>query len=138
MAAYYLNRAVIARGRGASAVASAAYRHGAQMKNELTGDTRNYTGKADEVVHKEIILPADAPQWAIDRYAGEDVTAASEVLWNDIEQRESQHKRAATSQLAQSYTIALPRELSREQNVALLNEFVASNLVSSGCVSIPE
>ena len=128
MAAYYLNSSILSRSTGGNAVASAAYRHAAKMTNDVTGQTRSYTGKAEELVHEEIILPADAPDWATNRYGGDDVAAASEVLWNDVEVRENQHNRRAQAKLAQSYTIALPRELDKEQSIALIREYIQQNL----------
>ena len=104
------------------------------MTNDVTGQTRSYTGKAGELVHEEIILPADAPDWAINRYGGDDVAAASEVLWNDVEVRENQHNRRAQAKLAQSYTIALPRELDKEQSIALIREYIQQNLTCDGAV----
>ena len=135
MGVYYHNRSAISRSTGGNAVASAAYRHAAKMTNDVTGQTRSYTGKADELVHEEIILPDNAPDWAVERYGGADVTASSEALWNDVEVRENQHNHAAKSRLAQSYTIALPRELSRYQQIELMREYISSHLVANGAVA---
>ena len=105
------------------------------MTDERTGMTRDYSGKKAELVHAEISLPEDAPDWAVNRYGGEDVDAAAERLWNDIEIREDQHNRHASAQLALNHTIALPVELSHEQSIALMRDFVQTSLVSSGATA---
>lgn len=105
------------------------------MTNDLNGTTRSYEGKRDEVVFEELVLPEDAPQWAVDRYLGEDVIDAAGRLWNDIEAKENSHRKRDISQLAKSFTISLPHELSREQQVALIQGYVRDNLVSEGQVA---
>jgi hypothetical protein len=50
MSVYYHNRSTISRSTGGNAVASAAYRHPTKMTNDVTGQTRSYTGKAEELV----------------------------------------------------------------------------------------
>ena len=113
MAVYYHNVRVIGRKSGGNTVASAAYRHAAKMINDETGVAKNYEAKREELVHEEITLPDGAPQWAIGRYLSGQVVEASERLWNDIERKESSHRQRKISQLAKSFTVALPVELSR-------------------------
>ena len=55
--------------------------------------------------------------------------AASEALWNRVE---SWSSRARTGLLAREFHIALPAELSLDENIALTREFVAEQLVSRG------
>ncbi len=135
MAVYYFNRSSLGRKSGGNAVAAAAYRHATRMTNGQSGETRDYSGKKPELVHAEITLPADAPAWAAMRYSGEDVDAASMQLWNDLELREDQHNRRATAQLANSFTCALPAELSHKQNIVLVRDFVQTSLVGGGAVA---
>ncbi len=132
---FRLNVRIMSRRAGSDVVASSGYRHGAKMTNDLNGTTRSYEGKRDEVVFEEIVLPEDAPQWAVDRYQGEDVIDAAGRLWNDIEAKENSHRKRDISQLAKSFTISLPHELSREQQVALIQGYVRDNLVSKGQVA---
>ena len=54
--------------------------------------------------------------------------AASEALWNRVELFEKRKD----GQLAREFEIALPAELSLEENIALTREFVAGQLVSRG------
>lgn len=129
---FYHDRTLISRATGGSPVRSGAYRHAQKVVNELTGEAKNYSGKAHEVVHEEMILPHDAPQWARDRYLDVAPSEASNRLWHDIERRELSSTRAAKAQYAYSYTLALPRELTRDQQIELLREYVSRNLISNG------
>ena len=99
---------IIKRSEGRSAVAAAAYRSGTKLTNEWDGLTHDYTRKSG-VVHAEIMLPAHAPPEFADR----------STLWNSVEQIE----KARDSQLAREIEAALPRELSREQQLALVRAY---------------
>ena len=117
MAIYHLSIKIISRGKGKSAVAAAAYRAGVLIKNEYDGITHNYTRKGG-VIHTEILLPENAPGEYVDRA----------VLWNAVEKIE----KARNSQLAREVEIALPVELSREQNISLVREYVKEKFIVAG------
>ena len=108
---------IIKRSAGRSAVAAAAYRSGTKLTNEWDGLTHDYTRKGG-VVHAEIMLPAHAPPEFADR----------SILWNSVEQIE----KARDSQLAREIEAALPRELSGEQQLALVRAYVKDNFVDKG------
>ncbi|MQU92839.1 Ti-type conjugative transfer relaxase TraA, partial [Sinorhizobium meliloti] len=59
------------------------------------------------------------------------VAKASEALWNAVEA----HETRADAQLARELIIALPEELTRAENIALVREFVRDNLTSKGMVA---
>ena len=117
MAIYHCNIKIISRGKGKSAVAAAAYRAGERITNEVDGMTHDYTRKGG-VVHTEIFLPAHAPAAFSDRT----------VLWNAVEEIE----KAKNSQLAREIELALPVELTREQNISLVREYVKRHFVDVG------
>jgi hypothetical protein len=117
MAIYHCSIKIIGRGKGKSAVRSAAYRAGEKIKNEYDGQTHDYTRKP-EIIHKEILLPDHAPREYADRA----------VLWNAVERVE----KAKNAQLARELELALPKELSREQNISLALEYVKKHFVSVG------
>ena len=108
---------IIKRSAGRSAVAAAAYRSGTKLTNEWDGMTHDYTRKGG-IVHAEIMLPAHAPPEFADR----------STLWNSVEQIE----KARDSQLAREIEAALPRELSGEQQLALVRAYVKDNFVDKG------
>ena len=108
---------VITRGKGKSAVCAAAYRAGEKIKNEYDGEIHDYTRKGG-VIHTEIILPDHAPREYYDRA----------ILWNAVEKIE----KAANSQLARELDIALPIQLTMEQNLSLARRYVEETFVRAG------
>lgn len=117
MAIYHCSIKIISRGKGKSAVAAAAYRAGETITNEYDGITHDYTRKGG-VVHAEILLPEHAPIEYKDR----------SVLWNAVERIEKNKN----AQLAREIELALPVELSREQNICLVREYVKQYFVGAG------
>ncbi len=122
MAIFHSHLQVITRGKGKSAVAAAAYQAAEKIQNEYDGFIHDYTRKGG-VIHAEILLPAHAPAEYKDRA----------ILWNAVEKVE----KACDAQLARSIDIALPVELTREQNIALARRYVGETFVNSGmCVDL--
>ena len=117
MAIYHCSIKIISRGKGKSAVAAAAYRAGETISNEYDGITHDYTRKGG-VVHTEILLPENAPKEYADR----------SILWNAVERIEKNKN----SQLAREIELALPVELSREQDISLVREYAREHFVSAG------
>ncbi|WP_323494283.1 MobQ family relaxase [Sphingomonas sp. 10B4] len=100
MASFHLAVKTIGRSAGRSATAAAAYRAGVEIADERTGIVHDYTRKQG-IEHREIVAPADAPEWVRDRSA----------LWNAAEQAETRKN----STVAREYEIALPAELSADE-----------------------
>ena len=109
VAIYHFSAKVIGRSSGRSAVAAAAYRSASALLDEREARTHDFSHKAD-VVHSEILLPDGAPERWSDRG----------VLWNAVEAAEKRKD----AQLAREVEFALPRELSREEGMALARDFV--------------
>lgn len=130
MAITHFTPQIISRGEGRSAVAAAAYRHCAKMENEREGRVADFSHKPG-LVHDEFALPADAPKWALDMARGKTAAEASEVFWNKVEAFENRKD----AQLAKEFILALPVELSTEQNIALMREFVSEHVTSRGLVA---
>src|SRR4051794_24376419 len=121
VAIYHLRAQVIARSAGRSAVAAAAYRHRTRMLDERTGTDHRFD-RNEIVAHAEMALPAQTPAWLRTLLAGRAPDRASEALWNRVEAEE----RTAHAQLAREIVIALPTELTRAQNIALMQDYVAA------------
>jgi Ti-type conjugative transfer relaxase TraA len=121
---------IVARGSGRSAVLSAAYRHCAKMDFEREARTIDYTRKQG-LLHEAFVVPADAPEWLRSMLADRSVAGASEAFWNMVEAFEKR----TDAQLAKDVTIALPVELSAEQNIALVQDFVAHHITARGMVA---
>jgi len=120
MAIYHFSAKMIGRASGSSAVASAAYRSASRLHDERLNRHHDFTNKSG-VVHSEVILPEGAPDGLRDR----------ETLWNEVEAFEKRKD----AQLAREVEFAIPRELTREQGVALAREFVAKEFVARGMVA---
>ena len=130
MAVPHFSVSVVARGSGRSAVLSAAYRHCAKMEFEREARTIDYTRKRG-LLHEEFVIPEDAPNWLRSMIADRTVSCASEAFWNAVEGSEKR----SDAQLAKDVTMALPIELSADQNIALVREFVASHITAKGMVA---
>lgn len=133
MAIYHLRAQVISRGGGRSAVAAAAYRHRAEMKLDTEENVRTlrYTGITEDLVFAEMALPPDAPKWVERLVEGKSAARASEALWNVVENAETR----VNAQLAREIVLALPIELSREQNIELVRDFVAEAFTTRGMIA---
>ncbi|WP_434730694.1 Ti-type conjugative transfer relaxase TraA [Rhizobium binae] len=130
MAVPHFSVSIVARGSGRSAVLSAAYRHCAKMDFERESRTIDYTRKQG-LLHEEFVIPEDAPEWLRAMIADRSVSGASEAFWNTVEAFEKR----SDAQLAKDVTIALPIELSAEQNIELVRDFVARHITARGMVA---
>lgn len=117
MAIYHLEAKVVSRGAGHSAVAASAYLSCSRLYNDYDGIQHDYT-KKQGLAWQEVFLPEYAPQEWRDR----------EKLWNAVEEVET----AKDSRLAREFVVALPIELNREEQIALLQEFIREQFVSDG------
>lgn len=117
MAIYHLEAKIVSRGAGRSAVAAAAYLSCSRMLNEYDGVQHDYTRKQG-LGWRQVFLPATAPAEWQDR----------ETLWNAVEETET----AKDSRLAREFVAALPIELSREEQIQLLQDFITEQFVADG------
>lgn len=120
MAIFHFSAKVIGRGTGRSAVAAAAYRSASRLEDERLGRAHDFTNKAG-VIHSEAMLPEGAPERLRDR----------ETLWNEAEATEKRKD----AQLAREVEFAIPREMTREQGIALARDFVEREFVARGMVA---
>ena len=164
MAIFHLNAAVISASKGGSAVRAAAFWHAAGMVSQAFGETTSYTRNAQAMVHAEVALPEDAPDWADNAFGRaalaealrlvrtavppQDLnmseaaihraamTRVSEQLWNAVEHGENRLNRIPTrARYARTVTVALPRELDRQAQIALMQGYVRASLSDHGMVA---
>jgi hypothetical protein len=121
MALFHSTTKIITRSDGGNAVAAAAYRSGTRMTCARTGQVFNYTRKK-EVTYRAILAPPNSPDWLLQR----------ERLSNAIEAVE---KSRVNAQLWREVEVALPVELTPEQHIQLLNEYVQEQFVAMGMVA---
>lgn len=119
MAIYHLSVQIISRGKGKSCVASSAYRAGEKLHDERQNINHNYTKKHD--IESEIIAPDNSPTWVYNR----------EELWNEVDKKETR----CNARTAREINVALPIELSREQQKELAREYVKNNFVNKGMIA---
>src|SRR5579872_3755230 len=119
MASYHLSVKPISRSAGRSSTGAAAYRSAERIRDERTGEIFDYRRKRG-VVHRELVLPTDAPTWARDRQA----------LWNAAEGAE----RRKNSTVGREFEIALPAELNARERQALAVRFAHELVARHGMV----
>ena len=117
---YHYSAQVVSRGKGQSAVASAAYRAGEELVDERTGEVKDFTRK-ERVDFSEIAAPENAPGWVQDR----------QRLWNEVEAGEKRKD----AQLCREVNAALPKALTMEEQKLIVREFVAENYTKRGMVT---
>ncbi|EBA5110325.1 hypothetical protein BHR01_23600 [Salmonella enterica] len=122
MALYRLEMQNVSRSDGVSSVAKAAYRHRSVMIDERTGEMHGEkSANRDDLVYAEILAPDNTPDFLI---------KSSNKLWNFVEKTEKR-KDART---AKEFKITLPTELSNEQNIKLLKDFLLNHFVDKGII----
>ncbi|MDF1670221.1 MAG: Ti-type conjugative transfer relaxase TraA [Roseovarius sp.] len=130
MAIYHLSAQIVGKGGGRSAVAAAAYRHCAKMEREETAEEIDYSRKGGNA-HSEFALPENAPDWIADFASDHTAAETSAFFWNAVEANETRKD----AQLMREIVLALPVELTTEQNIDLVRDFVSRELCDRGIVA---
>ena len=135
MALNWMRTVKVTRGGGASVVRGAAYRSSTKLVEERavnaaayrSGDTiqggkhtHDYSRK-DGVLHSEILAPDHTPERLRDRG----------TLWNEADRIE--HNK--NSQLARDWLFPLPKELTNEQNLAMIRQHIQERFVARGMIA---
>jgi len=97
-----------------------AYRSASELQDDRLERAQDFTAKTG-VVHSEILLPQGAPDRLRDRA----------TLWNEVEATEKRKD----AQLAREVEFAIPREMGREDGIALARDFVDREFVTRGMVA---
>lgn len=108
----------IGRKKGNSAVGYAAYIARERLKDNELHKVFDYKHGHSEVVFSKLMLPYDCPRWATDR----------EVFWNAVELNENR----LNSQFARAWELNLPYQLSKEQMIITITNFVKDNFTQYG------
>ncbi|MCC6117950.1 MobA/MobL family protein [Lactiplantibacillus plantarum] len=119
MAIFHMSFSNISAGKGRSAIASAAYRSGEKLFDDQEG--RHYFYARSIMPESFILTPKNSPEWASDR----------EQLWNEVEKKD----RKSNSRYAKEFNVALPVELSEDEQKELLTKYVQENFVDQGMVA---
>ncbi|MDE5754980.1 MAG: MobA/MobL family protein [Oscillospiraceae bacterium] len=109
MSIYHLSVKIGGRAKGQSAIAASAYRSGEKLKNYETGVTSNY-GRKQRIVCCGVALCENAPREYGNR----------EILWNAVHKIE----KSKDARLWREIEVALPRELTQNEQIDTVREFV--------------
>ena len=111
---------IISRGKGQSCMASCAYYSGEKKYSEYECCWKYPHSSSSRVKWVEVMLPPNAPK----------AYADPQTLWNAVDAAET----SVNAQTARSMLFALPRELTDEQNLALVRDFCQKEFVDKGMV----
>lgn len=119
MAIYHLSFKAVSRAKGHSAVSKSAYRAAEKLYDQRLDKTFDFSKKSD-VFYKEIISPDNKPKFLKDR----------EKLWNHVEASEKRKDARPANEIE----VSLPKELSYEQNISLVKEYVKNEFSTKGVI----
>lgn len=119
MAIYHCSIKIGSRAKGQSAISASAYRSGDFLVDAETGLMSDYTRKSG-IVFSEITLCENAPSEYSNR----------ETLWNAVHSIE----KTKNAQLWREFEVALPKELSRAEQIATVREFVGKLTQQGMCI----
>ena len=111
---------IISRGKGQSCMASCAYYAGEKKYSEYECCWKYPHSSPARVKWVEVMLPPNAPR----------AYADPQTLWNAVDAAET----SVNAQTARSMLFALPRELTDEQNLALVRDFCQKEFVDKGMI----
>jgi ATP-dependent exoDNAse (exonuclease V) alpha subunit len=123
MANFHLEFEPISREQGRSPVGAATYQSGEKLRDDYYGRT-HYNYRQD-VLHKEIMLPANAPLAFFDR----------QTLWREVDRAEKR----SDARTARRAFGSLPneREFSVTDYIEIVREYITDNFINMGmCADI--
>ena len=100
-------------------MAAAAYQSGERLFSEYDGQWKS-GDHLERIVHKDILLPPNAPREYADRL----------TLWNAVDASETKDN----AQTARRFIITLPKELSIEENIQLIRDYCQKQFVNRGMI----
>ena len=106
--------------KGNSVVGAAAYQSGDKIYSEYEHEWKS-GDHLERIIHKEILLPPNAPEKYLDRA----------TLWNAVDASETK----STAQTARRIIMALPKELTQEQNIELIRNYCQTSFVDRGMIA---
>jgi ATP-dependent exoDNAse (exonuclease V) alpha subunit len=135
MAIYHLSVGSVTRSTGRSSVQAAAYLTATCLTEERRGLVADYTRKQGDITWETM-----APEWA-------NIDKKDLSIWNRLENYEEEYapkrysnlqareKYLASAVTAHTYVFALPKELTKDQNVSLIQDIIQERFVDKGLVA---
>ena len=131
MALYHFSAKVLSHSTR-NTVGAVAYRAGCQLSDVRTGEDFDYANKA--VQHVELVVPRNAPQWI--RELQDLIKANRQEGVQALSEKVEAAEYRVNSQVWREIEVALHRELTNEQNIALVREFAADQLCGRGMTAL--
>ena len=100
-------------------MSAAAYQSGEKLFSEYDGQWKS-GDHLERIIHKDILLPPNAPREYADR----------QTLWNAVDASETKDN----AQTARRFIITLPKELSIEDNILLIRDYCQKQFVDRGMI----
>lgn len=121
MAIYSFQCKIVARTKTLNnAVAHAAYINRIDLDNNRDGTKWRYGHSNEDVYKSAVLLPDNADEKFSD----------PAYLWNEVESKENR----SNSRLARSFIIALPNEMTPEQNKNLIEDYIKTHMTNKGMI----
>lgn len=117
MPIYHMSSKAISRSAGRTSTAAAAYRSATKIVDERTGEIFDFTRKKG-VVHSQLVMPPGC-EWQPSR----------SELWNSVELAEKRKDAC----LVREHEVALPKEMTDAQRLALVQEYASDLAERHGC-----
>ena len=121
MASYHFKNQIFKRSNGDSSIAAAAYRSGERLYDEKQQRFHDYRSRKGSVAHTEILAPEGSAAFLLDR----------QQLWQHVEDLEKRKD----AQLSREFELALPKELTADQRLSCVRDFINDECVSRGMVA---
>ena len=100
-------------------MSAAAYQSGEKLFSEYDGQWKS-GDHLERIIHKDILLPPNAPREYAER----------QTLWNAVDASETKDN----AQTARRFIITLPKELSIEDNIQLIRDYCQKQFVDRGMI----
>jgi len=100
-------------------MSAAAYQSGEKLLSEYDGQWKS-GDHLERIVHKDILLPPNAPREYAER----------QTLWNAVDASETKDN----AQTARRFIITLPKELSIEENIQMIRDYCQKQFVDRGMI----
>ena len=121
MASFHCSVKILKKSEGRSCVQFSAYMSGSELHNDRLNQDFSHTTK-EEVCFNEMIFSDRVPE----------SIRTQEKFWNDVEKVE----KSDNAQLSRTWEIALPHELTIEQNIELAREYAQSLVDTDGMPAV--
>jgi hypothetical protein len=130
MAIEFASVAIVRAGSG-SAVGLSHYIDRSNGRDRVNGTSYCFDGKDVDVLGRGLMVPETAPDWAFDTNALWNAGTERELV-RDRKTGELRFSRHGEPQVAKSYVLALPKELSAEGNRVLLQSWLDQKFTQAG------